>query len=238
MSGAEVCTVESCERKRYARSLCNPHYLRWYRTGSASEDVRIGDLPIQEDRECSVDGCGRPHYGHGLCQTHYARERNSGSVQADVPIISGRTPEERFMSHVQQVDNGCWMWTSTIISTGYGQFGRGSREEGAELAHRWSYEHFVGPIPEGLFVLHHCDVRPCVNPDHLYAGTHRDNMDDVIARGRSRKVLPVACNKGHEYVDGSWTWRPTGDGRYNYRACKECACISSRAYYERKKAGQ
>jgi hypothetical protein len=52
------------------------------------------------------------------------------------------------------------------------------------LAHRMSWEMHFGPIPEGMLVLHHCDVRRCVRPDHLFLGTARDNTRDMIAKGR------------------------------------------------------
>jgi hypothetical protein len=73
---------------------------------------------------------------------------------------------------------GCWFWNGTL-SNGYGKMGR-------QLAHRLSWEAFNGPIPDGLFVLHKCDTPPCVNPDHLFLGTHGDNVRDCLAKGRHK----------------------------------------------------
>jgi hypothetical protein len=56
------------------------------------------------------------------------------------------------------------------------------------IAHRASYRAFKGEIPDGMDVLHRCDVRPCVNPDHLFAGTHTDNMRDMVAKGRGARM--------------------------------------------------
>jgi len=84
---------------------------------------------------------------------------------------------ERFNADVLKGD-GCWIWQGTKMLNGYGRFGR------TVYAHRASWEFENGPIPKGLQVNHHCDERMCVRPDHLYAGTHRDNMDDMMARRR------------------------------------------------------
>ena len=79
---------------------------------------------------------------------------------------------------------GCWEWTGHKSSVGYGLikvFGRMSS------VHRYSYELHKGPIPEGLHILHECDNKVCINPDHLRAGTHAENIEDAVARGLIRK---------------------------------------------------
>ena len=78
-------------------------------------------------------------------------------------------------------NSGCWLWLSACTSQGYGTLSTGMKWR---LAHRLSYEVFVGPIPEGLVVRHSCDNPPCVNPEHLLIGTNKDNMQDAVARGR------------------------------------------------------
>lgn len=92
------------------------------------------------------------------------------------------TEEEFFVSRVVRGD-GCWLWTGRKTTrSGYGCF----RRNGKTIpAHRVSYELFVGPIPPGLEVRHICDNPPCVNPDHLSPGTHKENMEDMAARGRA-----------------------------------------------------
>lgn len=82
----------------------------------------------------------------------------------------------------------CWNWNGYIDDTGYGQFKRSLR------AHRVSWELKNGPIPKGLCILHKCHNRRCVNPDHLYCGTHKDNARDRIEFGRHENAKLTSLN--------------------------------------------
>lgn len=94
-----------------------------------------------------------------------------------------RSPEERFWAKVDK-SGDCWLWTGQRVRNGYGHFFI-ERGRSSVKAHRFSYELANGPVPARLLVLHRCDNPPCVRPDHLYAGTPQDNMDDKMSRGRA-----------------------------------------------------
>jgi HNH endonuclease len=81
---------------------------------------------------------------------------------------------------------GCWLWMGAPgDSTKNGQYGRFRLRGRQHAAHRVSWMLYCGPIPEGIEVLHHCDVQPCVNPSHLFLGTNADNVADRVKKGRS-----------------------------------------------------
>jgi HNH endonuclease len=89
---------------------------------------------------------------------------------------------------------GCWLWELSCRRDGYGRTSvrqkmpDGTSKVRTAACHRVAYETWVGPIPEGLMILHKCDVKRCFNPDHLFPGTHQDNMDDGVAKKRFRGV--------------------------------------------------
>ena len=95
---------------------------------------------------------------------------------------AARPLEDRFWEKVKKTD-GCWIWTAARHWFGYGKFFI-KKGQPLQLAHRISYRLAFGEIPDGLQVLHHCDVPECVRPEHLFLGTQRDNMRDCRAKGR------------------------------------------------------
>jgi len=101
---------------------------------------------------------------------------------------------ERFWAKVQKAE-GCWLWTASVNATGYGIIGSDQPERTMVLAHRVSYEMASGPIPAGIEVCHTCDTPACVRPDHLFLGTHKENMEDMSRKGRSGRRFGMANNK-------------------------------------------
>lgn len=96
------------------------------------------------------------------------------------------TPEQHAIAFWNKIaitanDNQCWLWTGSFFKNGYGYHKLNKKKI---RSHRlaWSYPDYV--IPDGMYILHSCDNRSCCNPKHLFLGTHQDNMDDMIAKGR------------------------------------------------------
>jgi hypothetical protein len=125
--------------------------------------------------KCPVIGCEKGiSYGRSTCEMHYMRMRRHG----DYFNTQKRTRTIEF----SVTDNGCFEVTSHIPATnGYFHvINRGVRN----LMHRHIYEECFGEITDGLFVLHRCDNKSCINPEHLELGTHEKNVQDAVDRGR------------------------------------------------------
>ena len=90
----------------------------------------------------------------------------------------------KILANIKVVDDGCWLWVGDQTTNGYGRVQIIKDKKKKRIrAHRLSYEVFKESIPEGLYVCHSCDVKLCVNPEHLWLGTHQQNMQDAYDKG-------------------------------------------------------
>lgn len=131
---------------------------------------------------CTI--CGLPSVGRGFCKKHYRAFMAYGDP-LEAKNLRGVPFGERY---VVDPDSGCWLWIGSTVTCGYGIW----HAHGQHTAHRASYVMHKGPIPGGLHVLHKCDRPGCVNPDHLFLGTHQDNMADLRTKGRAYGAKGIA----------------------------------------------
>jgi len=140
---------------------------------------------------------------------------------------------DRFIEKTEPLTSGCWQWTASTNAKGYGQLGSKTADGRPTmvLAHRFSYEHFIGPIPDGLTLDHLCRNTRCANPTHLEPVTNRENF----MRGNHPKVLihrAKVCSRGHALTPENTRHRPgkpEGTG-----ACITCKNAASRASEDRR----
>ncbi len=133
---------------------------------------------------------------------------------------------DRFMSKVKKTES-CWLWTAYTNKWGYGTIKILGK---MRLAHRVSFTLFRCPIPEGLLVCHTCDNPPCVNPDHLWLGTDKDNASDCLSKGRNPQAAKTHCINGHEFNEKNTNISSTT----GERVCRACKRINRRRYLESK----
>ena len=91
--------------------------------------------------------------------------------------------QDKLLNKIHIDDNGCWIWEGSRKG-GRNDYGAACYKLKSWRAHRLSYEAFIGPIPSGLCVCHKCDVRLCINPEHLWLGTLKENTQDAVRKGR------------------------------------------------------
>lgn len=129
-----------------------------------------------------------------------------------------------FWSYVDKTaPNGCWKWLGSWSGEDYGIFGVNGK---LKRVHRISWILVNGAIPDGLDILHKCDNRRCLNPDHLFIGTHQDNMTDKSEKYRAK--YNGLCKRGHD------NWKVTSEG---HRHCRTCLSIANKVKKQKKLEG-
>lgn len=139
---------------------------------------------------CKAEGCTRNAVSKGYCDKHYRRVLFHGTVVPARVVHEGNATERFHQKYVRFPFSGCWIWTGGTRPNARGDlYGRHWTDSGESTgAHRFSWLIHKGPIPDGLFVCHHCDTPLCVNPDHLFIGTTKDNSIDMVSKGRQNKA--------------------------------------------------
>lgn len=144
-----------------------------------------------DPKVCCIKGCDSPTLAMGLCNRHWRRNKKYGSpiaTQLCPARFRGMSAIDRFYSRVD-TNGDCWLFKGGKDQEGYGSFK--GEVDGVLFwrAHRFSYAYFNGPILDGLSVCHTCDTPACVKPDHLFLGTTKENLADMVAKGRSKSAV-------------------------------------------------
>lgn len=168
-----------------------------------------------EMRTCKIDHCNLPSRSRGWCEKHYVRWYRHGSPHTTLRNRESVTWEHLLSKSTLNPKTSCIEWNQST-STGYGVL----QYKGKVVrTHRISYELNIGPIPDGLFVCHHCDNRICINPNHLFIGTQLDNIRDMIAKGRGSPHRGEASGTSIFTESDVLHIRKTYKGRYG--ECKQ-----------------
>jgi len=142
--------------------------------------------------ECSVEWCHGKVKCRGYCTPCYSAwyKGKDPNLPRRRKVPKTATDEDRLRFYGWTVTgSGCWEWAGRRDRKEYGVMAIATCKQ--VFSHRVAYGVWVGPIPDELFVLHHCDNPPCINPNHLFVGTGGDNMRDMTVkeRGNTRKLV-------------------------------------------------
>jgi len=160
--------------------------------------------------QCAFDGCERDAVSKGYCDKHYRRLLKRGDVNdhGSRKVDDGNAVE-RFHRKYEIDESGCWLWIggTRLNSKGVPYPRHWTDDKKSIGAHRFSFELARGAIPKGMYVCHKCDTPLCVNPDHLFVGTHHDNMRDMVqkkrsftGRGENKKGLAKLTNQQADQI--------------------------------------
>lgn len=139
-------------------------------------------------------------------------------------------PIERIFLKTRTNKNGCWEWLGYVNRA---QYGMTAIKGKTYYVHRLFYQLLNGPLPESIFVCHHCDNPRCCNPEHLFHGTRQENIEDQVRKNRHHNTKKTHCKRGHEYnVENT---RFITGGR---RECIKCNKIRSSDYYYKNVRGK
>lgn len=151
--------------------------------------------------KCKVDSCEKDSHTRGWCAAHYKRVARTGSADESNPLSGcAQTPVQRLESKSTFIPiSGCRLWFGAAVPKGYGvMFYQGKQQ----YAHRVSWHLVNGQIPDGLQILHRCDVPACINPKHLFLGTQKENIQDMLVKGRGNFTNRARGKDHHNYGGG------------------------------------
>ena len=226
MAAKRTCSIEGCEKPVHGKGWCSTHLKRWKIHGDPLEGARVTWAGIC----CSVDGCSSKVEARGWCSIHYQRWRHHGNpliAQVQLPW------PDNLLRRMDPQPNGCIWFIGYVNGEGYGRVWNGKADL---LAHRAAFEHFVGPIPEGLTIDHECHNRDascpggvtcphrrCVNVEHLTVKTRGENSSASPTSTAAQRRARTHCKRGHPYDEANTRLDAKG-----YRICRACCALRER----------
>ena len=147
-----------------------------------------------------------PELARGVCRSCAQKSATTAAT-----VANRSSTVEKFEKNIDRTSSGCWEWTGYAYANGYGSITHNGRQV---LVHRWAYEHFTGPLVNGMQIDHLCRNRKCANPEHLEQVTPREN---------TRRAMRTKCINGHEFTEEN-TWMCQGK-----RYCRTCRRTRNKA---------
>jgi hypothetical protein len=179
-----ICSVEWCVEYYYCKGFCKFHYKRNLNGTDLNKPrmIKTKVTDLMRENGCKVSGCGGEYKLKGYCGMHYHRHKKGIPFDA---VTQSDSPEKRLLSRVKKgtgPNGDCWEYP---LSKGR-RYGSISVNGKYVPAHRFSWEfHNKKKMDSKLYALHSCDNGACVNPDHIRPGTQKENVRDMIERGRN-----------------------------------------------------
>lgn len=173
-----MCSVIGCLSDYKCKGYCRRHYEQWFSTG----DPISKRITEKQGNKCSIDECANKPISKGMCRKHFMRIYRHGKNKSSYKEVSAI---DRYKSRTKiNPLNGCIEWMLPI--TKKQRYPILVIKNKRVKVHRFSYEYFIGTIPDGMYVLHKCDNTICSNPEHLFLGTQKENVMDMINKGRDK----------------------------------------------------
>lgn len=172
------CAFDGCLKTESHRGYCDAHYQRLRLSGA------LPVIQMSRNGNCKEAECNQPIQTKGMCGRHYYLYKMYGDPQKYKKVDRKAPMAIRFWGRVALTadDQRCWEWQGHLRANGYGDIWI---DKVRYRAHRYAW-FLVKGYHSTLFLCHTCDNRKCVNPNHLYEGTNRDNVDDILERGNPR----------------------------------------------------